>query len=511
MSGEARRLAAIMFTDIVGYSALTQKNEALTDELLQEHNDVVRAMLPQFGGKEIKTIGDAFHVEFASALDATRCAIAIQKALIEHNASALPERRIQLRIGLHVGDVMPREEDVFGDTVNIASRIVPLAEPGGICISEDVAHQIRNKIEARLVSLGRPDARRVRRLAIGLLVVAILGGTIWFVSPHIGWLPPTTANPNGVKTVTEPKPASAMKWIAVLPFDNTSNDAANEYFSDGMTDELISALSQVEGLRVIARTTAFMFKGKKGNVHKIGEQLNVGIVLDGSVQKAGEKIRISAHLLNATDGSELWAKTYDRELKDAFATQDEIAQAIVNVLKIKLGQPVVKPSTANQAAHDLYLRGRYSQSQATEEAIEKAIEYYEQAIAKDPNYALAYAALSGAYTALPGLSSVPAKEFYDKAKVAALKAVELDDGLPEAHLAVADNKYFMEGNYTDAEKEYKRALELDPNHEQVLLGYASFLYDQDRKEEALAIVEHVLERDPLNVDVKLQAADWFNY
>ena len=311
---EQRKLAAIMFTDMVGYSALSQRNEALALELLEEHRGVLRGLFPKHQGTEIKTTGDGFLVEFASALAAVRCAVEIQRALAERNQVQPAERQVRIRIGIHLGDVVRSAGDVHGDGVNIAARIEPLAEPGGICISNSVYDQIENKVEHALVRLSRPELKNIqasvqvyklvldgtrpaasaapnrRRQAIALGVVVLLVAGLLLILKF-------GARPKSATSATNaPTSATDQKSIAVLPFVSMSADKADEYLSDGMTEELLNVLAQVPGLRVPGRSSCFAFKGKtEDNIfRKVGEQLHVTTVLEGSVRKAGDKLLAKA-------------------------------------------------------------------------------------------------------------------------------------------------------------------------------------------------------------------------
>ena len=304
---QQRKLAAIMFTDLVGYVALSQRNEALALELLKEHQELLRPLFTQHHGTEIKTIGDAFLVEFASAVEAARCAVDIQKTLMAHTSVVTPERRIQLRIGLHVGDVVYEEGDVLGDGVNIASRIEPLAEPGGICISEDVAHQVRNKIDGSLEMLGERKLKgiaepvtvyrlvlpweqqagflRLARLALrkpvsarwvqaGVIGLLLAAGVVWWWTSQ---------------RVPSIRPAEITR-LAVLPFDNFTGDPEMEYFVKGMHEALISSLARLSGLTVISRTSVMQYKDGAKPVPEIARELNVGAIVEASVSGVGDRV-----------------------------------------------------------------------------------------------------------------------------------------------------------------------------------------------------------------------------
>ncbi len=347
-SAEQRKLAAIMFTDMVGYSALAQRDDKLALELLEEHRRLLREIFPRFHGTEIKTIGDAFLVEFGSALEAAQCAIEIQRTLAKRNHDVTSDRRIELKIGIHIGDVVHREGDVYGDGVNIASRIEALAGAGGICVSMDVERQIRNALEARFEKFGTADLKNISlpmdlfRIvlpwetgakaevgmprtskkspilipAAALLAIALLAG--WW------WTQRSSKNQQVVTAQALPAaPANAPdpKSVAVLPFVNLSDDKGSEYFSDGVSEELLTVLQKIPGMHVAARTSAFSFKGKNATAQEIGQKLGVAYLVDGSVRKSGDAVRIAARLARADTGEELWSENFTRNLKDVFAVQ----------------------------------------------------------------------------------------------------------------------------------------------------------------------------------------------
>ncbi|HUE41042.1 MAG TPA: adenylate/guanylate cyclase domain-containing protein, partial [Chthoniobacterales bacterium] len=367
---EQRKLAAIMFTDMVGYSALSQRDSKLAVELLDEHRALLREIFPKFNGTEIKTIGDAFLVEFNSALEAAQCAIAIQRALAKRDADAPAERQIQVRIGIHIGDVVHRGDDVYGDGVNIASRIEPLADAGGICVSMDVERQIRNALETRFEKLAPTELKNIsvamdlfrivlpwerrksevrdqkaavkeqapapttKRLLLigGVIIVALVVGLLVF--QIIRGRSTSTPRQDGSVARTEPATVIPDKSIAVLPFENLSRDPDNAFFTDGVQDEILTDLSKIADLKVISRTSVMQYKsGVARNLRKIGEELGVAHVVEGSVQRAANKIRVNAQLIDARTDTHLWAQTYDRDLADVFAIQSEIAKAIADQLQ----------------------------------------------------------------------------------------------------------------------------------------------------------------------------------
>jgi len=534
---EQRKLAAIMFTDMVGYGALSQRDDKLAQELLEEHRRLLREIFPQFNGIEIKTIGDAFLVEFQSALEAAQCAMAIQRALAKRNADAPAERQIQVRIGVHIGDVVHRGGDVYGDGVNIASRIEQLAAAGGICISMDVERQIRNALEARFEKLAPTELKNisvpmdlfrivlpwerpsptaakseirnrqsgsdksetekrswrilVTSIAIILVLAGLLGYQLWRTRNQPA--PRQNASPAQTEAATIPE-----KSIAVLPFDNLSRDPDNAYFAEGIQDEILTRLAKVGDLKVIARTSSRKFQSAPENLPDIARQLGVRNILEGSVQKANDQVRVNVQLINALTEVHLWADIYDRKLTDLFAVESDIARAVVATLQAKLTgaeqSAIAARPTDNSDAHDLYLRGRYFEAKRRGGDLKHAIDYFNQAITKDPNYAPAYAGLAESYLLLPDYSDETPANTFPKARAAGEKALALDDKLPEAHVAMGliwQSGYF---DFERAGRELRRATELNPNYAEahyflaILVLHALGQFDQAEAEMKRALV-----------------------
>ena len=432
-----------MFTDMVGYTALGQRNEQLSLALVEEQRKLIRPLLVRHYGREIKTIGDAFLVEFSSALEAVRCAYEIQRVIREANFSLPEDRRLHLRIGVHLGDVVESEGDISGDAVNVASRIEPLAEDGGVCITSQVYDNVKHKVDLNLSSIG---PRMLKNVAEPIEVYKM-------VMPWEG------------AGVTSQERAD-KKRIAVLPFTNLSSDPEEGYFADGMTEELITSLSGVRQLTVIARTSVMKYKGSQKTASDVGKELNVGSLLEGSVRKAGSRVRITAQLIDTLTEGHMWAQNYDRQLEDIFAIQSEIAEKVAGELKIRLVEEerrvIEQKPTENTEAYTYYLRGKRLLGERTEPAFREALELFEKAIDLDPLFAKAYAGVAECHTYL----TMDGYEAYEraapKAELAAKKAITLNPDLAEAHATLA-NVDFLEDNLVRAEAEARRAIELNPS------------------------------------------------
>ncbi len=519
-SKEQRRLAAIMFTDMVGYSSLTQKNESLALELLDESRRIVRPLVETHHGKEIETAGDAFFLEFPSALDAARCAVEIQKKLHERNSTASHDGRIVLRIGIHLGDVVQRDRNVHGDGVNIAARIEPLAGPGGICISEDVARQIQNKIGLPLVRLGQGELKNIT-LSVDIYRIVLPWEKSSTISQRLLFgkrrkkvyalaAIAATAVAIVVFVFSFRSESKGAYGIAVLPFKNMSGAQENEYFSDGITEDVIAQLSKIKHLRVISPTSMRRYKNTDKQPRLIGQELDVSTILDGSIRREGDSVRILAHLIDAATDEQVWAGEYNQGLANIFAIQYDVATRIARELKAKISPEeedrLISKQTENLQAYDLYLRGRYLwNKRLPPDTLKKSIDYFEQAIAADPNYALAYAGLADAYMVLGDFNILPPQKTYVKAREAALKAMMIDDGLSEVHTSFAFSLMHHDWDWSRAETEFKRAIELNPSNARAHSWYGLLLTAAGRFDEAVAEGERALRLDPNSAAIRSDA------
>ena len=487
-----RRLAAIMFTDIVGYTALSQADEASTLHDLEEHRVLLRSIFPRHNGKEVKTIGDAFLVEFSSALEAVKCSTDIQQAMRERNAALPNERRILIRVGVHLGDVVHSQGDILGDAVNVSSRIEPLAPPGGVCISEQVYDHVRNKIDFRLEKL---ESKTLKNVSIPIDVYRII-------------------MPWEMETKKEEAEMDSRR-VAVLPLKNMSPDPNDEYFAEGMTEELITALATVTDLTVIARTSTTQYKNSTKRISEIGRELNAGTLIEGSVRKAANKVRITIQLIDARNEGHLWAQNYDKELNDVFAIQSEVAQKVAEALKVQMLESglkkIGKGATRNPEAHTLYLKGIFHWNKRTPEALRKAAEYFDQAVGLDPTFALGYAGMAQCYQVMAANFYDDPAVYYPRSTEYALKALSLDDDLAEAHTVIAAVSCAYERNLVRAEAEFRRAIELNPSYPTAHQWYSQLLAWELRRSEAMAEIRKAVELSPLSLIINTNLMDAFYY
>ncbi len=469
-----------MFTDMVGYSALAQSNEATALELLDRHNATLRPIFRKYAGREVKTVGDAFLVEFESALDAVRCAFEIQQSLHDANAGTEAARRIEVRIGIHVGDVVQTGGDVLGDAVNIASRIQPLAAPGGICLTQQVVDQVANKIPHPLARLPPTPLKNIRSPV-----------TVYRVVPP--W-ESARSLPISVEPVGE-------RQLAVLPLANISPDPTDAYFADGLTEELISVLSQVRGLCVIARTSVMPYKTAPKSVAQVGAELGVDTVLEGSVRKAGNRLRITLQLVDVSTQRHIWASSYNREVDDVFAVQTDIAERTADALRLELDtvRGGRRAPTTNLAAYDLYLRGQAALSlpwgDPTSIPIDEAVRYFERATQLDPTFAEAFAAWGNAYVLAAG-DTIPMSLAIPKARELVDRALKLDPASSDGHAALANLTFQYDHAWPLAEAEFRRAIELNPSNLAAHRFFGMMLFALGRFDEAKALVRRAIQLDP---------------
>ena len=478
MSSEERRLAAIVFTDICGFTELMSRDETKAMALLEQQRALLKPIISNFNGEWLKEIGDGVLIAFPSPVKAVTCSLEIQR-ILAHNSE------LTIRIGIHIGDVIQKDGDVFGDAVNIASRLEPLAEPGGICVSERVHEDIKNKPD---ISTSFQEEQLLKGVDKPIKVYSIF--------TQMGTAPERAEKPAETKTKIKPnyglfagigalflialfyfktskgKMAGSdydSKSIAVLPFNNLSNDADDEYFADGMTEDILTELSKIQDLMVISRTTIMKYKGTTKTIREIGKELEVANILEGSVRRVGNRVRITGQLINTENDHHLWADKFDRDIEDIFAVQDEVATAIANVLRIKLSDKEARLISSSQTksieAYDLYIKGRSFSYSYSLPNIYQAIKYFNEAINIDPNYALPYAGIARSKTTLTFFlfhDDDFSKEQLKEAKFHAEKAITL--GPEEAEVQFTMGLYLNRLNDHSSYKYLKKAIELNPSH-----------------------------------------------
>jgi adenylate cyclase len=505
-----RKLTAILCADVFGYSRLMGADEEATLRTLSSHRKIIDGLIEQHHGRFVNSAGDSILAEFASVINAVQCAVEVQIVLKVENTILPPERRMEFRIGVNLGDVIVDGLQIYGDGVNVAARLESLAEPGGICISGTVHEQVRDKLrlgyedrgEQTVKNIARPVhvwwilpngaaargqvTRRIPRRywrggVLSLTGLAIVVGTIVLVQ-HLSLKPPHThASIPPQEKAALPLPDKPS--IAVLPFTNMSGDREQDYFSDGITDDLITDLSRLPGLFVIARNSTFTYKGKAAKLQDVGRELGVKYVLEGSVRKAAGQVRITVQLADATTGDEVWAERYDRPLRDVFTLQDEIVRRIVTTLKLELALSqkgiLVPRTTENLEAYDYLLRGTEYLVSGTKDGNAKARPMFEKAIELDPKYAMAYASLGLNYWIGWVLAYDPDPNGVERSFKMDQRAVVLDDSLSAAHSLLA-LIYVQDGREDKALAEAERGVALDPNSAFGYLWLAQVLDELDR-------------------------------
>jgi adenylate cyclase len=487
-----RRLSAILAADIAGYSALMGADEARTVRDLKGHQAVVLPMVGEFGGRIIDTAGDGILAEFPSVVNAVKCAVAIQSKMAERNATIEPERRMQFRVGINIGDVVYDEARIYGDGINVAARLEGIAEAGGICISSKVYEEISGRIDLTYEDIGEQQLKNIAR--------------------------PVRAYHLRLDSTVTSAPAPALPdkpSIAVLPFLNMSGDQEQEYFVDGMTEDLITDLSKVSGLFVIARNSSFTYKGKAVDVKRIGRELGVRHVLEGSVRKAGNRVRITAQLIDAGSGGHLWAERFDRDLTDIFSMEDEVVEKIVRALAVTLTQGeerrLRRRGTGNVEAYELWLRGRELLTRSTRDSVEQARAMYRRAIEIDMNFPAPHAglALSAISDYVSDWALDPAQAL-DEAERWARRAVELNDQEPVSHMALG-NVLLWRRDHEGALSEFRHMIVLDPNFAQGQAATGLALMYAGRAAEALEPIATAMRLDPHYSPIVLHFLAQANY
>ena len=477
-----RHLAAILVADVVGYSRMMGHDEKATFDRLQAfRKETFDPATQQFRGRIFKSTGDGILVEFASAVDSVQCAVEVLQALEAQNNGLSDDLRMDLRIGIHLGDVLIEDGDVFGDRVNVAARLEGEAEPGTICISEDIYRLVRTKLPIECHDLGRKALKNIAEP---------------IQAYQIGGSGPGAVAPDG------DAPGIELPAVAVLPFDNMSNDPEQDYFSDGLTEDIITALSLWRSFPVIARNSSFTYKGQSVRIQDAARELGARYILEGSVRKAGSRLRITAQLIDADNGHHVWADKFDRQLEDIFEVQDEIthriaAKIIPELEHFEQRRSATKP-TDDLTAWDLYLRGMEWFHGDTMESNQAATDLFEQAVSKDPNYCDAWARLGWCCAKQVMLLRGAADDSLQKKGLeAAQRAVAIDASSALAHMALG-SVYVWSGDAALGLAEAQRALELNPNLAQAALAVGNRLDLMGDAENGIVQLERALTLNPLD-------------
>lgn len=556
--GGRRTLAAIIFTDIAGYSTRMRDDEEGTEARARADFQAMRQRCEEHGGEVLQQMGDGLLLYFTSAIEALEAARAMQAYAVEQ-ASIEGEAALRHRIGIHLGDVMRKQSGVVGDGVNIAARLQALAEPNGICFSGAIFDLTQRRLPPGVALLGRKelkgiperiqvyqlpastairsgaadddDEETVREYAatfklsgVTLVVVALLvGAGLYFGLKYFyravdDQRPPatvTTAPTAEPGMATEPlRTAGAgddgLPSLAVLPFENLSPDPENAYFSDGMTEELINALADLEGLQVAARTSVFALRDRNLGVREIADFLEVDYIVEGSVRRAGDQVRITAQLIKATDGFHLWSETFQRRMEDIFALQDEVSGAIAGQLRVRLrasGAIASVRPTDNIEAYSLYLQGRYELGQRTEDSIGRALKLLDEAVALDPEFALAWASLANAHLLSQSYLDVPVDDVRVAARAAADRALELDPDMGEVYTSLAGLALFVDQKPLEAVELFQKAIALSPDYAQTYHWYSLLLrHFLGQAQQGLEMALKAEELDPLSPVIKRSVA-----
>ncbi len=522
-----RRLAAILAADVVGYSRLMEADEEATVRTLGTYREIIEGLVASHHGRVFGSAGDSVIAEFASPVEAVRCAVDIQRQLEAHNVDLAEDRRMRLRIGVNLGDVIVEGDNLLGDGVNIAARLETLADPGGISLARSVFDHVKKQLDLGYEYLGEHEVKNIaepvqvyrvltepeaagkvigetkratqswKRMALAAVVFVLIG-----VAGAVTWLRPwePTIEPASVERMAFPLPDKPS--IAVLPFSNMSDDPSQDYFADGMTEDLITDLSKISGLFVIARNSSFSYKGQQVKVRQVAEDLGVRYVLEGSVRRAGDQVRINAQLIDATTGGHLWAERYDGALADVFALQDRVTEKIVSALAVKLtiedrkalehsGRPL------NLDAYEYVLRGRAKLAQANRQATIEARKLFEKAIEADPKYTRAYVNLGLLHYHEWRYWGLDRDRNMARALELAREAITLADALAGAHVLLALVLQFR-GEHEAADREADRVLSMGGLQAETLGNLGGYLRRATRYREAVDLLERAIRLDPLH-------------
>jgi adenylate cyclase len=520
--GFKRKLTTILSADVVGYSRLMEDNEEATIQTLNTYRNSMSTLIEQHSGRVVDMTGDNLMAEFSSVVDAVKCAVEAQKEIGERNADLPENRRMLFRIGVNLGDIIEEGDRIYGDGVNIAARLEGLAEGGGICISGTAYDQLKNKLELGYEYLGEHNVKNIatpvrvykalmepeavgkiigekrktkRWMAVAAAVIILIGLAGWYLyikqSKRI--------EPASVEKMAYPLPDKPS--IAVLPFDNLSGDSEQEYFSDGITEQIITSLSKIPNIFVIARNSTFTYKGKPTKIKQIAEELAVRYVLEGSVQRSNDRVRITVQLIDATTGRHLWAENYDREVKDIFALQDEISMKIMAALQIKLtvgAQADLKyDETENLEAYEKFLNARYHIFRRTKEDVRIGQQFAQEAIDIDPNYAAAHQMMGLLYLdeVWFGMTKSPAKSI-EKAEQVAQKAISLR-GYQAPDYVLLSSINLLKKDYDKAIEYGEKAVELGPNNPDALFFHGMALRYAGQYKEAISKFEKAIRLNPI--------------
>jgi adenylate cyclase len=476
-----RRLTAILAADVVTYSRLMGRDEEGTHAAWKSHRkELIDAKIAECEGRIVKLTGDGFLAEFPSVVNAVTCAATVQRGMLERNAGVPRRSRIQLRMGINLGDVIVEGDDIFGDGVNVAVRLESIATPGGIAVSAAVRDNVGNRLDLRFEDMGEQTLKNIDR------PVRAYGISLDF--------PPA---PSGSDASQEEPWEIEKPSIAVLPFNNISGDPEQEYFSDGITEDIITDLSKISGLFVVARNTVYTYKGKPATVQQVSQDLRVNYILEGSVRKAGSRVRVTAQLVEGKGGGHLWADRYDRDLTDIFALQDEITHTIVDHLKVKLlpeeKKVIGQAPTGSFEAYAYYLRGRHFLHWHSKSHYVLAKRMFAMAVELDPLYARAYAGIADCDSFL--FLHYNADVSIDGILAASAKALDLESGLAEAHASLGLALSLRE-RHPEAMAEFDQAIALDPNLFEAYYFYARACFTQGKLDEAARLFQRAAEIKP---------------